>query len=379
MNKDTKEILQQQSAKYIAELFINHNINCAISENKIGFKKEQISIETYCFDRNSSEELIILQLDVYIIYGINPILESFAGVGKDFEAAIIDALENFKSNSFHTILSAFFTSEFDIEINKYNWNISGKDFEVFSSNIGIRGKQILNLSTKWLNQFEEEVKRLELNEGTHWIRLFFAQQQNQITCCEVLLNNEYCTLVQQKAEKFEWYKQDEFYSIRIFMILKNGIDFERIVKIVGSDEEYEDTFSILEKMGLSELEIEKAFAFIPEAFGRKLNQDIGIAGTYSNKAGIMNIDKEKFEINLDNEKMYSKATVLINELTKNGWNNDLKQIAFTSASFNTLNTALNEGAKLEEIDCSNFSAIFYIPTYSEMTTNKQKKPIWKIW
>ena len=316
---------------------------------------------------------------MYIDYGINSILESFAGLGKDFETATIDAFENFKNNSFHTILSAFFTSKFDQEINKYSWQINGKNFEIVSSNIGIRGKQPHKLSTEWLNQFETEVQKLKLDEGTHWIRLFFAQHETQTSVCEVLLDNEYCIPLQQKAEKFAWHKQEDFYSIRVFMILKSGIDFERVVKIVGSDEEYEDAFLKLERMGLSELEIEKAFAYIPEAFGRKLNQDMGIAGTYSNKAVVMNTAKEQFEINLDNEEMYTKATVLITELTKNGWNDNLKQIAFTSAVFNTLNTALNEGAKLEDFDCSNFSAIFYIPTYSKTTINKQKKPFWKIW
>ena len=47
MDKDTKELLQKQSAKYIAELFVNHNINCTTTENKIVFNKEQISIETF--------------------------------------------------------------------------------------------------------------------------------------------------------------------------------------------------------------------------------------------------------------------------------------------------------------------------------------------
>lgn len=96
MEKYTKEILQKKSAKYIANLFINHHINCSINEHKILFNKEQISIETYCFGSNSNQDLTILQLDVYINYGVNSILESFAGLGKDFETANIDAFENFQ-------------------------------------------------------------------------------------------------------------------------------------------------------------------------------------------------------------------------------------------------------------------------------------------
>jgi hypothetical protein len=379
MDKDTKELLQKQSAKYIAELFVNHNINCTTTENIIIFNKEQISIETYCFDRNSSEGLTVLQLDLYIDYGISPILESFAGLGKDFESAIFDAFENFKTNSFHTILSAFFTSNFDKEINKYSWNINGRDFEIFSSNIGIRGKQPYKLSSEWLNQFETEVQKLKLDEGTHWIRLFFAQQGNQTRVCEVLLDNENFIPLQKKAEEFAWQKQEDFYSIRVFMILKNGISFERVIKIVGSDKEYKEAFLKLKKMGLSELEIEKAFAFIPEAFGRKLIQDMGIVGTFSNKAIVLNIDNEKIEINLDKEEVYKKSTVLINELTKNGWNDNMKKICFTSASFNTLNKAISEGAKLKDIACENFSVVFHIPSYPSISIKKHKKTFWKFW
>lgn len=380
MKNEIKEILQKQSAKYIAELFANHKIICTISENKIVFKTEQISIETYLFDRNSTEEFAVLQLDVYIFYGINPILESFAGIGKDFETALIDAFENFKSNSFHTILSAFFTSKFDQEINKYNWKIDGKDFEIVSSNIGIRGKLNQELSTEWFDQFETEVQKLKLVEGTHWIRLYFAQKDNQTSVCEVLLNNECYVPLQQKAENFEWQIQDDFYAVRVFMILKTGIDFERVVKIVGSDEKYNDAFSKLKKMGLTELEIEKAFAYIPEVFGRKLIQDMGIEGTFSNKAIVVNSTNEKFKINLDNEELFCKATELISEITKNGWNDDLKQIAFTSASLNTLNNALNKGAKLEDVKCSNFSVNFIIPKYSKTTSFETiKKPFWKFW
>jgi hypothetical protein len=206
MDQDTQEILQKQSAKYIAELFINHNINCTSSENKIVFDKEHITIETYCSYRDSSQELKIIQLDVYIDYGINPILESFAGLGNDFETATLDAFENFMYSTFHTILSAFFTSKFDEEINKYNWNINGKEFEVFSSNIGFRGIQAPNFTTGWLNQFEAEVQELQLTEGTHWIRLFYSQQQNQTNVCEVLLNNNECISIAQKAQQFDWHQ-----------------------------------------------------------------------------------------------------------------------------------------------------------------------------
>ena len=379
MDKDTKCLLQKQSAKHISDLFKSHHIKCTIENNKILFYKEQISIETYCFNKNSNPNLTVLQLDVCINYGINAIVESFAGIGKDFIAANIDAIENFTNNSFHTILSAFFTSKFDNQLQKYNWDISSKKFEVFSSNIGIRGAKPKNLNTKWFKQFETEILKLQLDEGVHSIRLFYSQTQNQTTVCEVLINNKHFVKIQEKAEKFDWQKQEDFYSLRVFMILKNGIDFGRIVKIIVSEQEYEDIFLRLKNIGLSELEIEKAYSFIPEAFGRKLIQDMGVLGSYSNNAVIVTNNKEQFEINLIHEKMYSKAILLVNELTKEGWNDNLKRIAYKSAAFNTLNNALNEGIKLEVVKCDSFSTTFHIPSYPKKNLNKQKKSFWKFW
>lgn len=365
MNKETLETLQNNAANYISELFENHQINCTTNENEIIFSKELINIETCFFDMDSNNDRCIVQLDVYIMYGINPILESFAGIGKDFETALINALETFKSNTFHSILAAFFTSDFDDEISKYNWKINDKNFEVFSSDIITKGIEPEKISSEWINSFKEEIQKLNLDEGTHWIRLFYAQQNNNTSACEVLINNDIYIPLQQKAENFNWNKHEEYYSIRVFIVLKSGIDFERMVKIVGSNEEYESLFSRLKKMGISDLDIEKAFAFIPETFGRKFIQDFGIEGNFSNIAFINNAVNEQIEINLENEEMFIKATELINRISKNGWSDNSKEIAFQSACFDVLNSALNEGVNSEDLNCSDFTAVFNIPNYNK--------------
>ena len=62
----------------------------------------------------------------------------------------------------------------------------------------------------------------------------------------ISLNNEPCVPVLQNVENFDWHNQDEFYSLRVFMILKNGIDYGRVIKLIGSELEYEEIFSSLE-------------------------------------------------------------------------------------------------------------------------------------
>ncbi len=378
---DEKKInaLQDKSARNISDLFKNHGVDCSVEENEIFFNKEQIRVKIYCLERNSDSNQTILQLDVLIYYGINPIVESFAGVGKDFETANVDAFENFTRNSFHAILSAFFTPKYDEQIQKYNWIINDKQFDVYINNIGLRGDVENDSILDWFNQFEVEIKNLEFEEGVHWIRLYYAQQHDKTISCEVLLDNEPCLSILPKAEKFDWHRQEEFYSVRVFMVLKTGIDFGRVVKLIGSELEYEDLFSNLEQLRLSEVEIEKSYSFIPEAFGRKLIQDLGVKGDFSDEAVIKNNNQREFKIDLKDEQSFEMATQLVNKLTKDGWSENLKRIAFTSASFNAFNEALNSGVELEEINCSCFRCVFEIPHYSGLKPNEKLKRFWKIW
>jgi hypothetical protein len=379
MNNVSKEAIEHQIAKAIAELFATHSMMGTTSANKVVFHNELVSIETYVLIRKPVEEKYTIQLDVHIYFGLDPIVESFSGLGNDVASAAFNAFETFKNNTFYTVLSSFFTTAFDQNVRKHNWKIDGKNFEVVTSNIGIKGKIPPNFSTTWLKQFEAEVQKLTLGEGTHWIRLFYAQWNNETKVCEVLLNNEPCLALQQNAKHFDWHHHQDYYTVRVFMILKNGLDFERVARIVVTEENEEAASQRLQKMGLSELEVDKAFAFIPEVFGRKLIQSMGVKGTFPIKARVINAAKEEFAINLNKEEIYTKADDLVAKLTRGGWSNDLKQIAFTSSAFNTLNRALHDGAELARVDCSNFMIGFYIPTYSGNATDKEKKPFWKFW
>ena len=45
----------------------------------------------------------------------------------------------------------------------------------------------------------------------------------QMMVCEVLLDNELWETVQRKMEKLNWAAKDEFYSMRIFLILQDKL------------------------------------------------------------------------------------------------------------------------------------------------------------
>jgi len=215
---------ESQINSLLAETFRKHGINCDLESNLLIFEKQQINAHARLFDRTTSS-VIVLQLDIKL--EISPgkeIVESFAGFGNDADTAVRDVYDNFLRNSFHVLLGAFFTDKYDREINRYKWDVNGRTFEIVMGQIGIRGKRLDNLPMKWLIQFEEMVKSMNLSDDTHWIRLYFAQSNGKISTREILLDNDIWIEAEPLVNTFDFPIAESFLSLRVFLVMKNCID-----------------------------------------------------------------------------------------------------------------------------------------------------------
>ncbi|MBD8348402.1 DUF6348 family protein [Dysgonomonas sp. HGC4] len=390
MDINTLDQYEESAIKVIADLFRSHGVECLEESGILVFQKETITVDIRLFDRSSQTELKILQLDVRVKIGINcDIIESVAGFGDNYEIATKRALENFTYNSFHVIFSAFYTSSSSSsEVKKYNCTIGDKPFEVTMSNIGVRGKLPESFPTNWLDQFEEILQKQNLDEGIHWVRLFYAQQDNKMTTCEVLLDNDVWGDVLAHTTKLNWPKSENFFSVRVFMVLTSGTDIRRIAALIGGTAEYENVYENLKAYGLSDLGIEKAYSMIPEAFGRAFIESIG-SGKFNSEAIIINDANEQFNIDLHKEAYYMQAFKLAQHIIQEGIDTNGKTLVMMSAALNAFDQALKAGEKPEDIDCSKFSLTFNIPLYKGNkiskynTTNnteiEKKKNFWKFW
>lgn len=359
---------QYKALAFIKDLFQNHGIDSIKEEDKLVFEKQQIELDLRFFDRSKNpNSLLVIQLDVRVQFGIgNQLVESVVGLSnpQEYEVGCNNALENFKESCFHVLLSAFFTSKYDNYVTKYNYQFKNKEYEIVAGDIRVKGNLLENSSYKWFEQFKNTIKNQELSAGIHWIRLFYAQDDFKTTVCEVLLDNEFWIPIQKLSESFDFPKQKDFYSVRLFMIIKNETDIRRVAKFVGSSLSYDDVFEVLSHMGLNAVEIEKAYAFIPEAFGRTFaKQILKLDGNFSNEAGVINDSKDNIDINLTKEPIYTKALQIAQELEGKTWCNAAKQLAMQSACMNVINNALNENKQIEDIDCQRFYSCFYIPSY----------------
>jgi hypothetical protein len=380
MNEQQVEELKIKAQQFIADLFKNHGIECEIKEEEIYFKNELISIFVQLSGKTAGEDIIMLQLDIIVEYGIGlHIVESFGGFGNSHEDALTDAFDGFTANSFHVILSAFFTQKFDSEIYRYSLNIDGREFEVIQSNLRSRGKVPEGLNGDFLRQLDVEIVKQKLPDGVHWVRLFYAQAKKQPQTLELLLDNTPWEKGIGAAQKFTWPSSEDFFSLRMFMIIKNGFSFERIAKIIASDIEYEEMHSRLSEMGLSQLDIEKAYSFIPEAFGVEFLKYIGIKGIFPTVIKALNAGNQEFKVDLSKEFYYTNALQLAKRLLKAGTVNSAQHLAMKSVAFGTVNKGMSQGAKLEDFNGAKLTQMFLIPSLNKTNVPEKTKPFWKFW
>ncbi|MFX0061603.1 MAG: DUF6348 family protein [Candidatus Hermodarchaeota archaeon] len=207
---------------FLKEIFEEHGIQTQIQNDWLIFQNKNIKINGEIVSETKYENFFSVQLDVRLQIDPNKtIIESFGGIGQDKDEAILSAQQNFAVNSFHVFLAAFFDPN-DDHVTKEIWSIRGKKKRVIIGNIGIRGEIPTenNVHVSWFEKFEKKIQMENLEQGIHWIRLYFAQMNNEQLECEVLLDNAHWEKMQKEMAAIDWPKSNNFFSVRIFIIIQ---------------------------------------------------------------------------------------------------------------------------------------------------------------
>ncbi|WP_145374673.1 DUF6348 family protein [Symmachiella dynata] len=172
-----------------------------------------------------SSNVTSIQIDVYLRVDPDRILmESFAGIGLTKDEAITDGIQNFVANSFHVLLAAFYRDGDDDQVETEQWDINGQSRRVTIGNMGIRGT-VPNPDeppTAWFKALESQIKASSLPPGTHWVRCYYSQMQNQPTALEVLLDNGDWGAVRSEMLQVNWPQGEDFYSVRVFLVVQDS-------------------------------------------------------------------------------------------------------------------------------------------------------------
>jgi Family of unknown function (DUF6348) len=260
------------------------------------------------------------QLDIGIeIYPGWLVLESFAGIGADIDAALKDAFDAFARGALHVMLSAFFRATPDEQVTREQWNIARTTRQMTLGNVVFRGRTPAD-PVHWFPQLETALKSLALPEGTHWLRLYYAQRDSQAMIHEALLDNETWPELQEAMARFSWPLMGDFYSARLFLVIQGGVGLAEACTAICRAGGH-DAIDEMVTMGATLRQATLLYSFLTLAFGRKIIERLG-ASTSADFL-LCSRDGQQTGRALANEPLFLQATALAqsrSQLSKDQFN-----------------------------------------------------------
>lgn len=168
-----------------------------------------------------SNQSVSLQLDIDVV--VEPgivITESFAGWGNTIEEAMGRAFANFAINSLHVFLTGF-CGRTDNQATVEEWEIDGLRWDVVIGGITTMNwdDQEVPLPESLFQTIENMLRGKKLEPRIHWLRVYYCNTGDGNIVCECLLDNETWEDAEQQVKKLGWVDQDNFYSVRNFLIM----------------------------------------------------------------------------------------------------------------------------------------------------------------
>ncbi|WP_163783778.1 DUF6348 family protein [Myxococcus vastator] len=289
-----------------------------------------------------------VQLDVAVELWAGRILgESVVGIGASPTEARQSAYQSFAAGSLHVLLGALLSAPCE-HITVEEWNVGGIPRRVFLGQIVTRRMGESDAPPpEWTDSLKGALESLPLTTGTHWLRIYFAQSDEEVMKLEVLLDNEEWPELQAALANVPWPKAQGFLSHRLFLVLEGGVDVSRAVAafIEPPDRDIEEIRKKLREQGASVLESDKLVSFIPEAFGSVIAMKLGatppMAAQYMEGRSPW-----RHEALLAQEPLW-RESVRLGELAAAGetlTRGQLMAVAGRSAVLNALNKFLHDGA-----------------------------------
>jgi len=337
----------------IEHLLREHHVEASTDGEWVVCSRSQVKLRGAIAGVYDYETAFSLQLDIYVQICIGRVvIESFAGMGESKEEAISDALNNFTQNSFHVILTAFCAAP-EQAIQQKNWTIGRKPRQVTIGNIGVRGQypeQVIS-HTEWFRRFSDLICEKWLDEGTHWVRLYYAQLDGKPQACEVLLDNAPWTRLQSEMSVYRWPRGQGFYSVRVFLVIQGGFDISQAVSIIlqALINKTEKVQALIDT-GYPRTQAERLAAFVPMAFSHAYFKQFKIAFPTIAKVRYPNMS-ELIIMELHNEPLYQAAYAFAEEVVAQGTlaEDELEQLVWYDGVAVAIGKALSQGYRPNQL------------------------------
>ncbi len=255
---------------------------------------------------------------------------------------------------------------------------------ITDGNIACRGTAPVETSTDWIEAFHRLLATEPLPEGTHWVRLYYAQMDRRPTMLELLLDNQQWTSGLAAARSLPLPLGNGFFSIRMFLVIQGGVDVGRAIGLWASHPEADDGLieSLLVDAGQSSIDARRMALLLPIAFGKPLLERLGV--TMSTVCTVDN-GVSRSSIDLESSDIFQEACAFARKAMREGTlsREEFLAIAGRDANLRAVNEALNNGSKPGDLRLGSTTILWKeeAPLCIACETEQAggNKPWWRIW
>ena len=206
---------------FLQRMYSDHGATARRVGNWIVVDGGAVLARAAVFNERAEPGKCVFQADfVAVTQGVTPIIESFAGFGKDRHEALLFACKGFQDSSFHPIFNAILKREcthVDVE----HWVIGGVKRKVTMGMLRVVGAFPAAASPMVVEAVEDGLKNHDLPAGTHAVRLFYSHNADSPPVVEFLIDGEPVTGIQDGLRQHDWPGGTDFYSVRLFLIVED--------------------------------------------------------------------------------------------------------------------------------------------------------------
>ncbi|MCA9170782.1 MAG: hypothetical protein KDB23_24055 [Planctomycetales bacterium] len=217
----TPDAVTVQAREFFVDWLRNHGESDIVNDDTgVGIKSSPTRLWAFLYGSTESEGGFSVETEFRIVLPDGrEIVEFVAGNGDTEEGAIGMSFLNFTISTFHVIYSSFMNLD-DPHMTHDRVQISGADCMVTSGGMFALGGEGLPEFSEVSQQILDAVCRLDLTEGTHWMKVVYGRHQDEVLAAAATLDNEDLDAMSSQLSSFNWPETDGFYLAKQFFVIR---------------------------------------------------------------------------------------------------------------------------------------------------------------
>lgn len=222
----TPDHVTQQARDFFAEWLGNHGESEVVNDGTgVGIKSAPTRLWAFLYGSEQSDGGFTVETEFRIVLADGrEIVEFVAGNGDTEKSAIGMSFVNFTLSTFHVVYSAFMNSA-DPHMTHDRVQIGGASCVLTSGGMFALGGEEIPEFSEVSQQIRDEICKLELPDGTHWLKVVYGLHQDNVLAAAVTLDNESLDSMSSRLSSFAWPATDSFYMAKEFIVIRPASEF----------------------------------------------------------------------------------------------------------------------------------------------------------